>query len=171
MRAVIALGSNMDAPIATTQAAVQTIARLDGIRVVKSSSLYRTKPVGYADQDDFINAILIIDTNLEPVELLARLSKVEDNFGRVREIKNGPRTLDLDVILCDDVVQNDEKLTLPHPRAQERAFVMGPIAEIAPNLEFPDSKLTAQAIFDKLSTETKAGITRLSEPVLVPVEV
>ena len=99
-------------------------------KLCASSSLYLSKPWGYLDQPDFINAVIKIETTLAPLELLHALQTIELAQGRIRTIKNGPRTIDLDLILYEGVVMNSEELTLPHPRMQEREFVMGPLKEI-----------------------------------------
>ncbi|MFC3625658.1 2-amino-4-hydroxy-6-hydroxymethyldihydropteridine diphosphokinase [Vogesella amnigena] len=131
-RAVIALGSNLDNPVAQVEAALAAIAALPGVRLTRRSSCYRTAPVGYAEQPDFINAVCEVESALPPAELLAALLRVEQDFGRVRTFRNAPRVLDLDLLLVEGVSQQDDFLTLPHPRMHERAFVMLPLAEMAP---------------------------------------
>ncbi len=131
-RAVIALGSNLEDPVAQVEAALLAIAALPGVRLTRRSSCYRTAPVGYAEQPDFINAVCEVESALPPAELLAALLRVEQDFGRVRTFRNAPRVLDLDLLLVEGVSQQDDFLTLPHPRMHERAFVMLPLAEMAP---------------------------------------
>ena len=131
-RAVIALGSNLENPVAQVEAALLAIAALPGVQLTRRSSCYRTAPVGYADQPDFINAVCEVESALPPAELLAALLRVEQDFGRVRTFRNAPRVLDLDLLLVEGVSQQDDFLTLPHPRMHERAFVMLPLAEMAP---------------------------------------
>ena len=131
-RAVIALGSNLEDPVAQVEAALRAIAALPGVRLTRRSSCYRTAPVGYAEQPDFINAVCEVESALPPAELLAALLRVEQDFGRVRTFRNAPRVLDLDLLLVEGVSQQDDFLTLPHPRMHERAFVMLPLAEMAP---------------------------------------
>ncbi|MCW3479314.1 2-amino-4-hydroxy-6-hydroxymethyldihydropteridine diphosphokinase [Neisseriaceae bacterium JH1-16] len=133
-RAFIALGSNLEAPAEQVRAALATLAESAGVRLVRASSLYRTAPVGYADQPDFINAVAELDTTLTPHQLLDTLMAVETRFGRVRTFRNAPRVLDLDVLLYEDLTLDDERLTVPHPRMHERAFVLVPLAEIAPDV-------------------------------------
>ena len=135
--AYIALGANMGDPAAAVQAAFEALAGLDGIHLLKRSSLYRTAPVGLAGQPDFINAVALVATPLAPRLLLTALLETEAAFGRVRQTKNGPRTLDLDLLLYDDLVLDTPDLTLPHPRLHLRAFVLAPLAEIAPALAIP----------------------------------
>ena len=134
--------------------------------MLAASSLYCTTPVGYAAQDDFINAVMAIASSLEPFVLLKQLAALEQKYKRVRTIKNGPRTLDLDIITCGDIISNDPVLTLPHPRAQERAFVLVPLAEIAPELIFPDTKHSVQDLVAGLSAEDVAGVRLLPDKLL-----
>jgi 2-amino-4-hydroxy-6-hydroxymethyldihydropteridine diphosphokinase len=133
-RAAIALGSNMDDPQAQVTRAFDELDQLPDTHVVKRSSLYTTKPVGYLDQPDFVNACALVETALAPRALLAELLALEKRHGRVREIPNGPRTLDLDIILYGDAVIDEPGLTIPHPRAHERAFVLDPLREVWPEM-------------------------------------
>lgn len=135
--AYVALGANLGDPATTVRAALGALANLPESRVVRSSSLYRTKPVGIADQPEFVNAVAQLETTLRPEALLDALLDVEQRFGRIRAEKNGPRTLDLDLLLYDDQFLELPRLTLPHPRLHLRAFVLQPLAEIAPNLIIP----------------------------------
>ncbi len=135
--AYVALGANLGDPATTVRAALGALANLPESRVVRSSSLYRTKPVGIADQPEFVNAVAQLETTLRPEALLDQLLDVEQRFGRIRAEKNGPRTLDLDLLLYDDQFLELPRLTLPHPRLHLRAFVLQPLAEIAPNLIIP----------------------------------
>jgi 2-amino-4-hydroxy-6-hydroxymethyldihydropteridine diphosphokinase len=111
---------------------------------VAVSSVYDTVPVGVTDQPRFLNAVAELSTDIGPVELMRKLLAIEATCGRVRTIVCGPRTLDLDLLLYDDVEIETEELTLPHPRARERAFVMVPLAELAPGLRFPGDAETVQ---------------------------
>ena len=135
--AYIALGSNLDNPTATILAAIESIRKTNGIGLLAQSSLYCTAPVGLAEQPDFINAVIAVNTSLTPAELLNALLLLEVDFGRIRQERNGPRTLDLDVLLYDQETVRTEALTLPHPRLHLRAFVLFPLAEIAPALNLP----------------------------------
>ena len=136
-RVAIALGSNMDDPAAQVTRAFDEIAKLPGTRLLKRSRLHRTKPVGYADQPDFVNAMALVETSLEPRALLDALLDIEKKHKRVRTIPNGPRTLDLDIIVYGNRVVKDEGLTIPHPRAKERSFVMDPLREVWPDVVLP----------------------------------
>lgn len=135
--AFIALGSNLDEPQRRIAAGFAELEGLPQTRLLRRSSLYRSAPVGYADQPDFINAVASIETGLGAQELLLALLAVERRHGRVREFPNAPRTLDLDIVLYGDLVVHEHGLTIPHPRMHERAFVMVPLAEIAPDCVVP----------------------------------
>ncbi|MBL8416648.1 MAG: 2-amino-4-hydroxy-6-hydroxymethyldihydropteridine diphosphokinase [Dechloromonas sp.] len=135
--AYVALGANIGDPTATVLAAFAALANLTDSRVVHTSSLYRTAPVGLTNQPDFINAVAMLETGLAPEELLDALLDLEARFGRVRRDRNGPRTLDLDLLLYNDIELDLPRLILPHPRLHLRAFVLHPLAEIAPELAIP----------------------------------
>nr|MBL8410275.1 2-amino-4-hydroxy-6-hydroxymethyldihydropteridine diphosphokinase [Dechloromonas sp.] len=135
--AFIALGANLGDPAATLRAAFGALANLPESRLVHCSSLYRTAPVGILDQPEFVNAVAQLATTLPPETLLDGLLEIEQRFGRVRAEKNGPRTLDLDLLLYNDQFVDLPRLTLPHPRLHLRAFVLQPLAEIAPDLVIP----------------------------------
>ncbi len=131
--AVIALGSNLADPARQVRAALSALEAHPQIQIEKTSSLYVTAPVGYDDQPDFVNAVCSVRTSLDGVSLLAVLNRIEEDFGRERTFRNAPRTLDLDIIDFDGISSDDPHLTLPHPRAHERSFVMKPLAEILPD--------------------------------------
>jgi 2-amino-4-hydroxy-6-hydroxymethyldihydropteridine diphosphokinase len=136
-RAYIGLGGNLDDPAARIQRAFLALNQLHHTKLVLKSSLYRTAPVGYLDQPDFINAVAAVDTALEPIELLDALLHLELDEGRARSFKNAPRTLDLDVLMYGDLQLIHDRLLVPHPRMGARAFVLFPLQEIAPNLLIP----------------------------------
>jgi 2-amino-4-hydroxy-6-hydroxymethyldihydropteridine diphosphokinase len=139
--AYIALGSNLPSPAGsprqTLDAAIQRLGELG--QVTARSTYHSTEPVGYADQPEFLNAAIALETSLEPQLLLDRLLAIERDFGRDRShgIPNGPRTLDLDLILYGSRILFTPTLQLPHPRMAQRAFVLVPMAEIAPRLIHP----------------------------------
>ena len=135
--AYVALGANLGDPKATVLAAFAALANLPESRVARCSSLYRTAPVGILSQPDFVNAIVLLETTLAPETLLDALLDIEARFGRIRRERNGPRTLDLDLLLYDDIELDLPRLTLPHPRLHLRAFVLLPLAEVAPELAIP----------------------------------
>jgi len=135
--AFVGLGSNLDNPVRQVESALGELDTLPQTRLLKRSSLYRTAPVGYADQPDFINAVAQLETELAAERLLEELQAIESRHGRVRTFPNAPRTLDLDLLLFGEVVLQSERLTLPHPRMHERSFVLDPLREIAPDLKIP----------------------------------
>lgn len=133
-RCFIALGANLGDPVATVNAALVALRGLPQTQFIAASSLYRTAPVGLKHQPDFINAVVELSAVSSAPDLLQSLFAIEERFGRQRSVRNAPRTLDLDLLLYGDAVSDDPQLTLPHPRLHERAFVLAPLAEIAPQL-------------------------------------
>ena len=134
--AFIGLGANVGDAQATVKAAIAQIAALPQTRLLRQSSLYRTAPVD-AGGDDYINAVVAVSTALAPLDLLRALQSLEQQAGRQRPYRNAPRTLDLDILLYGDVAMDTPELTVPHPRMGERAFVLLPLAEIAPSRVAP----------------------------------
>lgn len=159
MHAFIALGSNLDDPVVQVTSAAAAIAQLPETRRTGCSSLYRTAPVGLTAQPDFINAVCAVETGLPAPELMQALLAIERTHGRVRAIPGGPRSLDLDLLLYGDAVIRAPGLTVPHPRLHERAFVLYPLAEIAPALVIPGRGRIA----DLLPGCAGQGIERLAE--------
>jgi 2-amino-4-hydroxy-6-hydroxymethyldihydropteridine diphosphokinase len=133
----IGLGSNLDDPVRQVRQALEELARLPHTRLLARSSLYRTAPVGQLDQPDFVNAVAMLDTRLAPRELLQELLALEARHGRVRTEPNGPRTLDLDLLLLGDRVIREPGLEVPHARMHQRAFVLLPLAEVSPHAVIP----------------------------------
>jgi 2-amino-4-hydroxy-6-hydroxymethyldihydropteridine diphosphokinase len=137
-RAYVALGSNLQDPVAMVCAGINALADLPDTHVERCSGLYRSAPVGVTAQPDFINAVCRLLTDLQPQALMGQLLSIEARHGRVREgPKWGPRTLDLDLLLYDELVLATPALVLPHPGLHERAFVLYPLAEIEPALFVP----------------------------------
>jgi 2-amino-4-hydroxy-6-hydroxymethyldihydropteridine diphosphokinase len=134
-RAAIALGANLGDRVATLRSAVAQLGEIG--RVVEASPVFETDPVGHLDQPAFLNAAVILETDLDPVTLLDTLLAIETRLGRERSFTNAPRTLDLDLLLADDATIATERLTLPHPRMHERAFVLVPLADIAADWRHP----------------------------------
>ena len=156
--AYIALGANLDDPVAQVKAGFAALAALPDTTLTAQSSLYRTTPVGYAHQPDFINAVAAVETSLAPRELLDAILAVETQHGRVREFVNAPRTLDLDILLYDADEVRETGLTIPHPRMHERAFVLAPLAEIAPHCVIPGRGVVREL----LQAVDRSGVTRLA---------
>ncbi|MGH8145013.1 MAG: 2-amino-4-hydroxy-6-hydroxymethyldihydropteridine diphosphokinase [Rhodanobacteraceae bacterium] len=135
--AYVGLGSNLGDPRAQVEHGFQALARLPQTVLGGRSRLYRTPPWGVVEQPDFVNAAARLETSLAPGELLDALFEIEVGAGRVRAIPNGPRTLDLDLLLYGDVELREPDLVIPHPRLHERAFVLLPLADLAPDLDIP----------------------------------
>ncbi len=135
--AFIGLGANLDDPRGQVRRAFDELARLPRSALVARSSLWRSAPVGYADQPEFVNAVACVESELTADELLDELQKVETAHGRARSFANAPRTLDLDLLAYGDEVRDTPRLTLPHPRMHERAFVLKPLLEIDPHARIP----------------------------------
>ncbi len=160
--AYIGLGANLPSlsgpPQATLSAAAQRLQSLG--RLVSRSSLYSTQPVGFAEQPRFVNAAVALHTDLAPRALLDRLLAIEKDFGRDRSagIANGPRTLDLDILLFDNLILRNPGLEIPHPRLAERAFVLVPLAEIAPHIVDPCSRQTMSQLLLNLQSSSMSKI-------------
>jgi 2-amino-4-hydroxy-6-hydroxymethyldihydropteridine diphosphokinase len=136
MKAYVGLGANLGDPQAALQDALRRMAALPGTTLLRHSSVYRTAPVA-AYGPDFFNAVAEVDTALEPLPLLRALHGIEQAHGRERPYRNAPRTLDLDLLLVGDRVVDAAELTLPHPRLHQRAFVLVPLLELAPDIVHP----------------------------------
>ena len=141
-QAYVGFGANLGDPASTLQAAAAELGRTAGT-VTAGSHIYRSRPIGLTDQPDFQNAVARVSTKLAPDALLDELLGLEARFGRVRGVRFGPRTLDLDLLWYEGVVRSDERLTLPHPRAHEREFVLRPLAELDPGLELRGTTVAA----------------------------
>jgi 2-amino-4-hydroxy-6-hydroxymethyldihydropteridine diphosphokinase len=156
-RAFIGLGANLGDPEAQVRRAVAALGQLPEMHLVASSSLYRSAPIGVGPQPDFVNAVARIETTLGPWVLLEALLAEEARFGRERPSPGAARTLDLDVLLYEDRVISEAGLTVPHPRMHERAFVLAPLVEIAPDIEIP-GRGSARALLAGLRDQTIAKI-------------
>nr|WP_225561630.1 2-amino-4-hydroxy-6-hydroxymethyldihydropteridine diphosphokinase [Rhodanobacter sp. DHB23] len=153
------MGGNIGDPCLQVLDAMDALARLPHTRLLRRSRLYRTPPWGVLAQPPFVNAAALLETGLEPHALLDALLAIEQRAGRVRAERNGPRTLDLDLLHMDGVQLDDARLTLPHPRIAERAFVLLPLAELSPDLVLPGQGRVA----DLLAATDTQGCERLAE--------
>ncbi|CAM5250960.1 2-amino-4-hydroxy-6-hydroxymethyldihydropteridinediphosphokinase OS=Streptomyces tendae OX=1932 GN=folK PE=4 SV=1 [Streptomyces tendae] len=155
-RAVIALGANLGNRLETLQGAIDALEDTPGVRVKGVSPVYETEPWGVApdSQPSYFNAVVIVKTTLPPSSLLERAHAVEEAFHRVRDERWGPRTLDVDIVAYAEVVSDDPHLTLPHPRAHERAFVLAPWLDVDPEAALPGQGRVA----DLLATVTRDGV-------------
>jgi len=157
-RAYIGLGSNLDDPLAQVQRALERLAELPDTRLIGQSRLYRSAPVGPEGQPDYINAVACLETALSPEILLDHLQQLEHQQGRVRTLRWGPRTLDLDILLYDALVLQTPRLTLPHPEMINRSFVLYPLADLAPDLILP----TGQSLQSLLDGCPSTGLSVIS---------
>lgn len=130
----IGIGSNLGDRQENIAKALESLKQTAGITIKKVSSIIETKPWAGPSQGKYLNAVIEIDTQIEPKELLKITQQIEHDLGRVREVINGPRTIDLDILLYDDVIMDSSDLIIPHPRMWERDFVMRPLTEIAPDI-------------------------------------
>ena len=144
MKVVISLGSNLGNRKANLSGAIKSLAKY--INVEQVSEFIETEPVGGPEQPNYINAVLIGESNLSPEELLKSCQEIEAEFGRIRDVRWGPRTLDIDLIKFGETQMDSEKLTLPHPRAHEREFVLEPWLSIEPNAELTGKGLVADLL-------------------------
>ncbi|MDX8378807.1 MAG: 2-amino-4-hydroxy-6-hydroxymethyldihydropteridine diphosphokinase [Gallionella sp.] len=146
----IGLGSNLGASCEQLRLAISELAKLPDTYLLASSSFYRSAPVGYLDQPDFINAVVKMSTPLTPQALLASMLHIESKYGRERAFSNAPRTLDLDILLYEDRWIHEPSLTVPHPQMHRRAFVLQPLLEIEPDCDIPLIGRAAYALQDCL---------------------
>lgn len=146
----IGIGSNMGDRQAYCEEAVRLISRFQKTSLITVSSLYETAPLERADQDWFINCVTAVRTTLSPRELLQACQEVEQFLGRKRSVRFGPRTIDLDILFYGDQIIHETDLTIPHPQAHERRFVLEPLAEIAPEMEHPVLRKTASQILQEM---------------------
>ncbi len=158
--AYLGIGSNLDHPVMQCRRAVERISALD-IAVLRKSSLYQTEPVGYLGQDWFVNAAVEIRTTLRPRSLLGSLQELEKSLGRVRTVKGGPRSIDIDILLYDREIIDEEGLSIPHPELHRRRFVLVPLAEIASYVIHPVFGISVRGLLDRLEDTKK--VIRLEE--------
>jgi 2-amino-4-hydroxy-6-hydroxymethyldihydropteridine diphosphokinase len=167
----LGLGSNLGDKAENLRLALRSLtsARGSSVTLVAVSSLYRTEPVGYLNQDWFLNAAAHVDTLLSPRELLNRLISIERELGRVRTVRNGPRSIDLDILLWDELIVDEDDLSIPHPRLLERLFVLEPLAEIAPEVRHPSLGVSIAECRAMLAAKSKreTGVLLIEGPAWV----
>jgi len=151
MKIVLALGSNLGDRESNLDQAISELEKI--IEITHLSTLHETAPVGGPKQGDYLNAVLIGETQLDPHELLALTSKIETKLGRVREVRNGPRTVDIDLIVFGELQIKAPDLELPHPRAHEREFVLAPWLEIDPDAQIPGRSSVAKILAELAVSE------------------
>ncbi|MFP3019270.1 MAG: 2-amino-4-hydroxy-6-hydroxymethyldihydropteridine diphosphokinase [Arsenophonus sp.] len=155
-RIYISIGSNLNIPLQQAKNAIKKLHHLPSTKLVSVSSFYRSKPMGPQDQTDYLNAVVALDTKLLPETILGYTQSIELIHGRIRKIDRwGPRTLDLDIILYGQKIIQTEYLTIPHYEIKKRNFMLYPLVEIEPNLQFPDGEL----LTDRLLLVGKNGLT------------
>ncbi|HAA75799.1 TPA: 2-amino-4-hydroxy-6-hydroxymethyldihydropteridine diphosphokinase [Candidatus Latescibacteria bacterium] len=162
-RAYVQLGANVGDPATTLQEAVARLDREPGIRVREASPVYRNPPMGPQDQPDYLNAVVALDVDLRPRALLDRCLDIEREFGRVRDIRWGPRTLDLDIVLFGSEIVDEPGLTIPHPRMLERSFVLLPLADLHPEGVHP---LTQSTFLHLANTVGREDLVRVDVSLL-----
>jgi 2-amino-4-hydroxy-6-hydroxymethyldihydropteridine diphosphokinase len=145
-RAFVGIGANLGDPVAQVHAAIATLAALPHTRLVGASSLYRTAPLGYTAQADFVNAVALLETELAPRALLEHFHAIEAGAGRERRFKDAPRTLDLDLLLYGAETIDEPGLAVPHPRLHERAFALAPLVELDPDCVIPGHGLAREQL-------------------------
>ncbi|MYL44324.1 2-amino-4-hydroxy-6-hydroxymethyldihydropteridine diphosphokinase [Virgibacillus halodenitrificans] len=156
----IALGTNIEPREVHLNKAIELLSKHSSITIYKKSSIYETAPVGYTDQNDFLNMVLEAHTSLSPIELLDVCQGIEQELGRKREIRFGPRTIDLDILLYNQENRKMERLIIPHPRLHERAFVLVPLEEIAPKVIIPTQDKCVSDLINQLPRKDMKDVVK-----------
>ncbi len=159
----VALGSNISPRYSYLQQAILALKQQKDIQIKSLSSIYETIPVGYTDQANFLNMVIEIETVLSPIKVLRICQAIEQDLGRKRVKRWGPRTIDLDILLYNQEQMETEQLIVPHPRIQERAFVMVPLHEINPNVLIPSVQESVAQVLAAISTKEKQGVVKWKE--------
>lgn len=162
--AVIALGTNLGNRIENINNAIRAIARLSGVKILKASGVYETEPVDCEADNKFYNAAILIETSVSPAVLLGECLGIEAAMGRVRSKKNEPRIIDLDLILYEGFKSESYELTLPHPRALERAFVMAPLLEL-----YPTGRAPGIFFGPRLRDIGMGGVEKTEKELIIPI--
>jgi len=153
--AYVGLGSNIGDKVKNIKTALNLLDKLDNISVMKYSSFYETEPIGYEEQDWFVNAVAKLETSLSPQKLLSAFMEIEQAMGRKRDIKWGPRLIDLDLLLYDQIYMDSPDLIIPHPMMHERAFVLVPLASIDPDINHPIFNKTIGELLKNIHSQKK----------------
>lgn len=164
MLAYLGLGSNLADRLENLQRAVDLLDEHEGLHLLRSSRVYETEPVGGPEQPDFLNAVIEVDTERSPRELLGACLEVEVAMGRIREERWGPRPIDVDLLTYGDLVLDEPDLVLPHPRMHERAFVLVPLTELCPDPPLPGDRRLASV---RLPPEAVFGVRAFAPPLRV----
>ncbi len=162
--AVIALGSNLGNRIENLNAAVRAIAKLSGVKILKTSSVYETEPVDCEDDAKFLNAAILVEASVSPAMLLGECLGIEAAMGRVRTKKNAPRIIDLDLILYEGFKSESFEMTVPHPRVLERAFVMAPLLDL-----YPSGRAPGMFFGPRLRDLGMDGIIKTEKEIIIPI--
>ncbi|WP_156290014.1 2-amino-4-hydroxy-6-hydroxymethyldihydropteridine diphosphokinase [Oceanobacillus salinisoli] len=158
--AFLSLGTNIEPRMGYLKDALELLESHSDISIETKSSIYETPPVGYTDQADFLNMVVDVATTLSPLELLTYCQSIEQQLGRKREIRFGPRTIDLDILTYNNENSTVERLLIPHPRMHQRAFVLIPLHEIAPNFVIPIWNKCAKELLDELQESDIKGVRK-----------
>lgn len=162
--AVIALGTNLGNRIENINAAIRAIAKLSGVKIIKASSVYETAPVDCESDSKFLNAAILVETSVSPAVLLGECLGIEAAMGRIRTKKNEPRVIDLDLILYEGFKAESYELTVPHPRALERAFVLTPLMDL-----YPTGRAPAMFFGPRLRELGSDGIRKTEYEIIIPI--
>jgi 2-amino-4-hydroxy-6-hydroxymethyldihydropteridine diphosphokinase len=161
----LGLGSNLGDRLDTLQRAVELLDAEPAIGLIRCSRVWETDPVGGPPQPDFLNVVVRAEVGLEPRELLATCQRVEAALGRVRDVRWGPRTVDIDILLIDALLIDEEDLTVPHPRMHERAFVLMPLLDIEPDITLPNG---TRLLDVPLGADAAGGVRPFAPPLRLP---
>jgi 2-amino-4-hydroxy-6-hydroxymethyldihydropteridine diphosphokinase len=165
METFLGIGSNLGDRLANLQGAIDVLGTSPGIRARRSSRVWETDPVGGPTQPEFLNVVVEIDTDLDPLDLLHACNRVEAELGRVRDVRWGPRTVDIDILLLDGLTIDGPALTVPHPRMLRRAFVLLPLLDLEPNPILPDG---TRLLDVRLGPDAAAGARPYAPPLAIP---